>query len=63
ESIFQEWRQMTCTLNKDVKVIAQDETYFGRAIDIDAGGMLIVEHKDGKREKVVAGDVSIRSVN
>lgn len=63
ENIFQEWRQMTCTLNKDVKVIAQDETYFGRAIDIDAGGMLIVERKDGKRVKVVAGDVSIRSVN
>ena len=35
-------------------------TYFGTAEDIDEEGLLIVRREDGSKEKVVAGDVSIR---
>ena len=35
-------------------------TYFGKAVDIDEEGLLIVRKDDGALEKVVAGDVSIR---
>jgi BirA family biotin operon repressor/biotin-[acetyl-CoA-carboxylase] ligase len=34
--------------------------YYGKAIDIDPSGLLIVQKKDGTIEKVIAGDVSIR---
>lgn len=59
--IFEAWRKMSCTLHKAVKVIAPDETYYGTALDIDEAGMLVVQRQDnGKIDKVVAGDVSIR---
>ena len=59
--VFKLWRQHTSTLGKEVKVVAPTETYIGKAIDIDEEGLLIVEKADGTREKVLAGDVSIRS--
>lgn len=58
--VFEEWRQLSCTLGQEVKVIAPDMTYFGTAIDIDEQGLLVVRKVDGSMEKVVAGDVSIR---
>lgn len=58
--VLDEWRKYSCTLGQDVKVIAPDMTYFGKAVDIDEEGLLIVEKDDGTVEKVVAGDVSIR---
>ena len=58
--IFDEWRRYSCTLGQEVKVIAPDMTYFGTAEDIDEEGLLIVRREDGSKEKVVAGDVSIR---
>lgn len=58
--VLQEWRKYSCTLGQQVKVIAPDMTYFGRAVDIDEEGLLLVEKEDGAIEKVVAGDVSIR---
>jgi BirA family biotin operon repressor/biotin-[acetyl-CoA-carboxylase] ligase len=58
--IFDEWRRLSCTLGQDVKVIAPDTTYYGKALDIDEDGLLIVRKTDGSLEKVVAGDVSIR---
>jgi len=34
----------------------------GTAVGIDADGALLVETEGGKRQRVVAGDVSVRSV-
>ena len=58
--VLAEWRKYSCTLGQDVKVIAPDMTYYGKAVDIDEEGLLIVRKEDGTLEKVVAGDVSIR---
>ena len=58
--VLAEWRKYSCTLGQDVKVIAPDMTYYGKAEDIDEEGLLIVRKEDGTLEKVVAGDVSIR---
>ena len=60
DPVFDEWRRYSCTLGQEVKVIAPDMTYFGTAEDIDEEGLLIVRREDGSKEKVVAGDVSIR---
>ncbi len=60
DAVLEEWRQYSCTLGQEVKVIAPDMTYFGKAEDIDSEGLLIVRKQDGTLEKVVAGDVSIR---
>lgn len=58
--VLDEWRKCSCTIGQEVKVIAPDCTYFGKALDIDEEGLLIVQKDDGNIEKVVAGDVSIR---
>lgn len=60
EGIFDRWRGLSCTLHERVKVIAQDETYPGVALDIDRDGHLLVQRDDGRVTAVVAGDVSIR---
>lgn len=64
EKIFELWRKYNITLNSEVKVISAEsgEIFFGKAVDIDEDGALIVE-VDGKRKKVYAGDVSIRNAN
>jgi BirA family biotin operon repressor/biotin-[acetyl-CoA-carboxylase] ligase len=56
EDLLVEWRKLSITLNRDVKVIAQGEVIVGRAIDIDAAGALIVEEDDGSLRKAMAGD-------
>lgn len=59
--VLAEWREWSVTIGQDVKVIAPNETYYGKALDIDEEGLLMVE-RDGKINKVIAGDVSIRAV-
>ena len=44
----------------DGRAIAPNETYIGKALDIDEEGLLIVD-RGGEKVKVIAGDVSIRS--
>lgn len=64
EKIFALWRKYNITLNREVKVTSAEsgEIFFGKAIDIDEEGALIVE-VDGEQKKVYAGDVSVRNAN
>ena len=59
--VLQEWRKYSITLGQEVKVIGvrDGEVYFGKAVDIDEDGALLVDTEEG-RKKVLAGDVSIR---
>ncbi|WP_298702955.1 biotin--[acetyl-CoA-carboxylase] ligase [uncultured Veillonella sp.] len=59
-STLEEWKQFSVTLNQNVEVRAPGNTYEGRAIDLDQDGNLLVERLNGKIERIVAGDVSIR---
>lgn len=58
--IFTEWRKLSATLGKEVDVFGINRNFSGIALDIDEDGALVVETTTGI-EKVVAGDVSIRS--
>lgn len=60
QSTLEEWKTMAITLHKEVVVKAPGGEFFGTAIDIDMDGNLIVEREDGRIERVIAGDVSIR---
>lgn len=57
--ILDQWRDYSCTIGQEVKVIAPDETYTGKALDIDEEGLLLVD-RGGSIDRVIAGDVSIR---
>ena len=57
--VLDEWRRLSLTLGQEVRVIGINETFTGRAVDIDADGALLVDTAAGRR-RVLAGDVSIR---
>lgn len=54
------WRENSVTLGKEVEVISGTEKITGLAIDIDEEGCLLVKDREGKVNKIVAGDVSLR---
>ena len=57
--ILQKWREKAI-LKREVKIITEEKTLTGKALDIDEFGALILEREDGKREKILYGDVSLR---
>jgi len=55
-NLLEEWKKLSVTLNKDVRILSPGEVIVGQAIDIDTTGALIVKGKDGSVKKAVAGD-------
>lgn len=58
--ILATWKEEAITLGKEVSVMGPDRTFQGIAEDIDAEGALLVRTAEGL-ERVLAGDVSIRT--
>ena len=54
--LLEEWRKLSVTLNRDVRIVAPGEVIIGRAIDIDTTGALIVKERNGSLKKAMAGD-------
>jgi BirA family biotin operon repressor/biotin-[acetyl-CoA-carboxylase] ligase len=55
--VLKAWRDRAQIKGRDVQVSSFGETLVGTAVDVDSDGALILETKDGKRKRVVAGDV------
>jgi len=55
-SILEEWRDMSATIGKWVKITTQTRTIYGEAIGVDNEGALILETGEGQLEKIVAGN-------
>lgn len=56
DDILNEWRTLSDTLGKRVRIKTETEVIEGLARDIDENGSLLVEKGDGQVEKVMAGD-------
>lgn len=61
EETLQEWRQLSVTLGQEIEVRTPGDTYEGIALDIDEDGNLLVKTMNGDIERIIAGDISIRS--
>ncbi len=57
--LFNRWRSRAI-LNRKVRILSEEGEFEGIAWDVDEDGALIVETPDGKMEKVIYGDVSLR---
>jgi BirA family biotin operon repressor/biotin-[acetyl-CoA-carboxylase] ligase len=57
-----EWRSADFLRGRSVRLDEPTGGLLGTAVGIDADGALLVETEGGKRKRVVAGDVSVRSV-
>jgi BirA family biotin operon repressor/biotin-[acetyl-CoA-carboxylase] ligase len=55
--VLKAWRERAQIKGRRVKVTFFGETLAGVAVDVDSDGALILETADGKRKRVVAGDV------
>lgn len=58
--IRNQWKELSVTLNREVKVTFLKEAYRGQAVDIDADGALLVQSADGQLKRFCAGDVTLR---
>jgi len=56
----EEWKELSCILGENVLVYQDDTKFFGKAIDVDQSGALILKLKNGSTTKIFSGDVSIR---
>jgi BirA family biotin operon repressor/biotin-[acetyl-CoA-carboxylase] ligase len=54
--LLREWKELSATLNREVRVVSLGEEITGRAVDIDATGALILKSADGSLRTVLAGD-------
>ena len=55
--LLNEWKILSSTLGKSVKVVIGDEILIGLAEDIDDNGMLILKLDSGLRRQISSGDV------
>jgi len=54
--LLEEWKKLSGTLNKYVRILSLGEVIVGRAIDIDTTGALIIRKRNGSLKKALAGD-------
>lgn len=62
EEMLLRYRENCVTLGQDVVLVRGDEKRYGKALDIDSEGALIVEFSPGCRETVNSGEVSVRGM-
>ncbi|OGN97118.1 MAG: biotin--[acetyl-CoA-carboxylase] ligase [Chloroflexi bacterium RBG_13_51_36] len=55
-ALLDEWKKLSATLHKNVRIVSLGEEVIGQAVDIDATGALIVKGTDGSLRTVLVGD-------
>jgi BirA family biotin operon repressor/biotin-[acetyl-CoA-carboxylase] ligase len=58
--ILKAWRDRAHIKGRRVKVTSFGEKLVGMAVDVDSDGALILETENGKRKRVVAGDIEYK---
>jgi BirA family biotin operon repressor/biotin-[acetyl-CoA-carboxylase] ligase len=53
-------RENSALIGNEILVIGRENKTLAKALDIDEEGRLLVEYPDGKKEKLISGEVSIR---
>lgn len=55
-------KKYSAILGKEIKIVQGNRETIAKAIDIDREGLLLVEMKDGTRELISSGEISIRGM-
>jgi len=58
--LLDRWRAKEITLGRELRLRAADRVVFGRAVDVDAEGALVLRRTDGVAERFFSGEVSLR---
>jgi len=54
--IIKSWREISDTIGRDVKIETISGSLAGLAVEISKDGSLLIQTKDGKKERIIAGD-------
>lgn len=55
-------RDNSSLIGKEVKIIKNGKEAVGKAIDIEKDGALIIQYKNGEKDKIISGEVSVRGI-
>ena len=55
--IISEWKKLSCTLNKNVEIVMDNERIKGKAVDLLPDGALLVKTHEGKLRRIYFGDI------
>jgi BirA family biotin operon repressor/biotin-[acetyl-CoA-carboxylase] ligase len=56
QALLQDWRQLSSTLGRKVKVVTRRRTIEGTALDVAEDGALLIQLGNGRLEKLLSGD-------
>jgi BirA family biotin operon repressor/biotin-[acetyl-CoA-carboxylase] ligase len=56
DRVIEEWKAVTVTLNREVRVVTTRDVFIGKAVDVDDNGALVLKCADGSVQKVLYGD-------
>jgi BirA family biotin operon repressor/biotin-[acetyl-CoA-carboxylase] ligase len=59
--LLRAWRDRAQIQGKEVKVTSFGEVVIGHAVDVDSDGALILTTRNGKRRRIVAGDIEYKN--
>jgi len=54
--LLEEWKGLSATLNREIRIETPGGEITGKAVDIDSNGALIIREKDGSLRTAIAGD-------
>ena len=54
--LLREWKELSATLNREIRVVSLGEKLAGQAVDVDVTGALILRTRGGHFRTVLAGD-------
>lgn len=60
--MLRRYRERCITIGQDISLVRGDEIRYGKALDVDANGALVVKFPDGTVEAVNSGEVSVRGM-
>lgn len=56
DSVIPEWKNFSCTLNREVRIVTANGAFSGIAKDVDENGSLVLKQNDGAVKTVIFGD-------
>ena len=62
EAILRQYRADCITIGQEISLVRGDEVRYGKAVDVDNLGALIVDFRDDHQEAVNSGEVSVRGM-
>ena len=60
EKYYERWNELSMIIGRSVEIRSDKERMRGKAVRIDLNGALILEDEEGREQKILAGDVSVK---